>query len=509
MKKIVFLGLVVLVLSVSVNFIAGCAEKSPDSNQADPSMDSTDEQNGNLEKTDTGQIKYTADYLPDKTYGGYEFRVVVPENNVFDLTLSANIEEETGDTVNDAIYRRNRLIEERYDIAIKQINGPDWWDLSKLFQKSVVSGSDDFDLGMMIARDAWATALKGAVMPIGRLPYVDISQPWYARYVNSEISINGKTYFAYSDECLNLFEWTVCVMFNKQLAADLALENMYGLVHNNRWTMDKFFELAKYAVLDLDGNGEMADKDRYGILSQHDMLYPSCWVSSGVKTVSKNENDLFIFVGDDEKLYNILEKMYQNLFGGEKIYFDAFVDKITSYQFQPGTEEQRRVSRKQFEENLGLFYVNGVGEIPMLRAMETDFGILPFPKHDETQDRYYSRIVDGWPNCVPVTAPDPERTGVVMEALAVESKNITVPAYYETALRTKYARDDESQEMLDIIHANMTMDIGDTFYMDPVRYIYVNVLNARKNNFASAVEKAIPKVEKTLATANEAALALD
>jgi hypothetical protein len=218
--------------------------------------------------------------------------------------------------------------------------------------------------------------------------------------------------------------------------------------------------------------------------------------------VSKDKDDLLVFTGDNEKLYNALEKVYQNIFAGDKIYFDSFIE----HKF---AEEERIFTQKQFADDSGLFFVTGVGAVADLRAMETDFGILPFPKYDESQEKYYSRVVDGWIYCVPNNAQDLARTSAIMEALAVESKNITVPAYFETALRTKYARDDESQGMLDIIHANRTMDLGDTFYMTPVRDIYMSVLNAKKNNFASAVEKATSSVNKALAKANEAALELE
>jgi hypothetical protein len=490
-------------LAVFTGFIAGCGGESPGGGKSG----TTDLPDGETEKTDAEPTRYTADYLPEKSYGGYEFRMVVLARGQFDFITDADIEEETGDTVNDAIYKRNRQIEEKYDIKFRQSSVPAYPDLTSTFKKSAAAGSDDFDLCMIISRDAWAQALTGTVVPVNNLPYLDISQPWYAHDVNSEITIGGKLYFAYSDECLNMFEQTLCVLFNKKLIEDFALDNMYNLVKENRWTIDKFFEMSKGIAVDMDGDGAMTDTDRYGILSQNDMFYPCFWVSSGIKTISKDEDDLLVFTGDSEKLYNVLDKAYQNLFGGEKIFFDAFSDKITSYQNQGG-DDARRVSRMQFEDNLGLFYVACVGMIPTLRSMETDFGILPFPKYDESQEKYYSRVIDGWISCVPNFAPDLERTSIIMESLAVESRNHTIPAYFETALRTKHARDDESQGMLDIIHANRTMDLGDTFYMDPVRNIYSGVLNSKKDNFASAVEKATNTVNKALAKANEAAAAL-
>ena len=497
-KKMISFVLILSMLSAA-GFIAGCGGKPPENTAAiNPAPEPSD---GEIPKGGDEKIKFTADYLPEVTYGGYEFRMVSPTGyGVY--YMYADIEQETGDVIGDAIYRRNRLIEEKYGIKFKQIEVNDYEALTGTFKKSAAAGSDDFDLCMLISRDAWAQALLGTVVPVNKLPYLDITQPWYAHDVNSEITINNKLYFAYSDECLQMFSSALCVLFNKKIIEDLALENMYGLVNGSKWTTDKFFELAKAAAKDLNGDGLMTETDRFGILSQCDMLFPCFWVSGGIKTISKDDNDLLVFTGDNEKLYNVLEKVYQNLFAGEKIYFDSFIE----HRF---AEEERKFSTNQFADNLGLFDVACVGNIEELRAMETDFGILPFPKYDESQLKYYSRVIDGWLHCVPNHAPDLERTSVIMEILAVESKNITVPAYFETALRTKYARDDESQGMLDIIHANRTMDLGDTFYMDPVRNIYMNVLNAKKNNFASAVEKATKNVDKVLTKANEAALGLE
>ena len=500
----------VLIFVVFLSVFTGCAEKSSENtNESDNSVNSPDDGSAdNSENPSTETTKYTADYLPDKTYDGYEFRIVVPISEAYDAITTAHVEEESGDTVNDAIYKRNITIEEKYGINFNQIDVPDYPSLTSTFNKSTAAASDDFDLCMLISRDAWATALTGAIVPVDKLPYLDISQPWYSHDVNSEITINGKLYFAYSDECMTMFEYTTSIMFNKKLVEDLALDNMYNLVKDGKWTIDKFFALSKAAVLDVDGNDEMTDTDRYGILSQKDMLYPSFWVSSGIKTVSKDAGDLLVFTGDNEKLYTVLNKVYQNIFEGEKILFDAFRDKITTYQHQGG-DDTRKVSRMQFENNLGLFFIQFIGSIPTLRSMETDFGILPFPKYDESQEKYQSRVIDGWINCVPVTSTDLERTSIIMEALAVESKNITVPAYFETALHTKYARDNESQEMLEIIHSNRTMDLGDVFYMDAVRNIYMGVFDASKNDFASAVEKKVSAVTTTLQKANDAANALE
>ena len=162
---------------------------------------------------------------------------------------------------------------------------------------------------------------------------------------------------------------------------------------------------------------------------------------------------------------------------------------------------------QQFANNQGLFGVLTLSSVQGLRGMETDFGILPFPKYDEKQEKYYSNVLDGWINCVPITNTDFEMTSVIMEALAVESRNLVLPAYLETALRTKYSRDDESLEMLNIIEQGRTVDFGLHII---VRTPLVNQgIAVQKNNFASQVEKDRNKIDKLLSDYNEAALLLD
>jgi len=97
--------------------------------------------------------------------------------------------------------------------------------------------------------------------------------------------------------------------------------------------------------------------------------------------------------------------------------------------------------------------------------MDEDFGIIPWPKYDETIDNYYANVDAG---CnlyiVPITNPDPEKTSVIIEALAYESYLTVLPTYYDVVLTTKFTRDAESEDMLDIIRAGRVFDIGYYFF---------------------------------------------
>ena len=95
-----------------------------------------------------------------------------------------------------------------------------------------------------------------------------------------------------------------------------------------------------------------------------------------------------------------------------------------------------------------------------------------------------------------------ERTGIIIEALSAESMYLLTPAYYEISLKTKYARDDESQEMLDIIFASTVYDLGNIFDWGGVFTLPSNLTESGSTDFASRyakIEKAAVKaMEKTI-----------
>ena len=119
--------------------------------------------------------------------------------------------------------------------------------------------------------------------------------------------------------------------------------------------------------------------------------------------------------------------------------------------------------------------------------MKSDFGNAPAPKLDETQESYKSRVIDGWLKVVPNTNKDLFTTSLIMEALAVESKNYVYGPYYKQALQGRYTRDDEgkSNEMLDLIFNTRTQDLGDTAWKSSVSTIFMSCFARKSATFAS------------------------
>ena len=119
-----------------------------------------------------------------------------------------------------------------------------------------------------------------------------------------------------------------------------------------------------------------------------------------------------------------------------------------------------------FESNRALFFPQTLSFAWDFKAMETDFGILPFPLYNNNQNRYYSIVRNAMSLIgIPVTASNPDECGLILEVLAAESYKLVVPAYYDVALKVKRTRDEESAEMLDIIRDSLWMNFGYTYNM--------------------------------------------
>ena len=91
--------------------------------------------------------------------------------------------------------------------------------------------------------------------------------------------------------------------------------------------------------------------------------------------------------------------------------------------------------------------------------MEADFGVLPPPKYDEAQDRYYSIIIDPFMQMIPITAKNAERTGNILDVLAAASHDTVVDAYVNVTLSGKVARDADTVRMLRLVFDDLSYSI--------------------------------------------------
>ena len=109
---------------------------------------------------------------------------------------------------------------------------------------------------------------------------------------------------------------------------------------------------------------------------------------------------------------------------------------------------------------------------------------------------------------VPADAKDIEMTGVISEALAVESYKKVVPAVYETMFANKYLRDEESYDMFMITRGGLVYEAIWTYGEgSDLVYALPNLMNSKSADLASYYKARKNANESTLNRVVEKVLA--
>lgn len=430
--------------------------------------------------------------LQGNDFGGHEFRIMdrSDEQDPNWETIDVWAEAESGDTINDAVYQRNRLLEENLNIKISEnkVKFP-YTDA----RTSIMAGGDDFDIftdGLSLLA---TMAVEGYLVDLNTMNTLKLTESWWDQDLNRDLSIANKLFFCTGDISIMDNYGTWCVMFNKDMAEEYDMENLYDRVKAGTWTLSLMHELAKDVTRDVDGNGTMDFTDQWGFLTESYNEY-GLWAAGGQAITGKDANDIPVLTAYSEKSVEIIEKVTEFT---QDTASTLIADKVTS-----GTLTGCGFTNEHFGGGNALFIYGGMWLITKFRAYDVNFGVVPAPKYDEAQERYYNTY--SYANCtaysVPTTAPDIVRTGTIMEAMAEISKYTLTPAYYDVALKGKYIRDEESAEMLDIILAQRAYDLGMIFNWGNMFSTITGLSTNTNADFASSyakVEKATLKaIEK-------------
>jgi ABC-type glycerol-3-phosphate transport system substrate-binding protein len=330
------------------------------------------------------------DELPQKDYDGYVFSMLsYPDNGDGHTDLDAG--EVTGETLNDAIYNANRRVESRFNIKFNEMKITTWDQASKVLKKSVIAGEQLFDMAQMVDRDAMSLAMEGRYFyAMDELPYVDLDKAYYIQGANDTFSIGGTVYITYSAYMIGFYDCLHFMLFNKDLAGDYNIDDIYTLIRNGKWTVDTLYSMAKTAAADLDGDSKMTDADQYGI-AYHSMDYwCGFWAAEGIRLIDKDDNDLPYFnVPGNEKLFTLFDKLFE--YSNVDYNFDLAVKPLKKYNKSEIPGHVRAI--ELFENGQALFTSSWIYNVQAyLRDMEADYGIIRSPRW--TKNLPVNRITD-------------------------------------------------------------------------------------------------------------------
>ena len=371
------------------------------------------------------------------------------------------VDSSAGDPIDDAVMKRKNDVERKLKCKIKNVkvnetatgtseNG----DYAVITELKKTMGPDcSYDIIAASAYTAFENTATGMCTNLKDVAHIDLSQDYWAPYFNENASIGNAQYFATGSISLSLRRMIFVTFFNKELAEDRDIENLYDVVNEGRWTLDYQAEILANTWSEEDGENGKTEGDFYGLVTNSHICVDPYWTACDVKILVKNNENFFEIQPETGKLDSILNKL-------KDIYKDS-----QTYAFigESGDKDQDKI-RKKFTDEEAIMATLRLIEVEAedFRNMDAEYGIIPIPKFDEAQKNYYSHAHDQFIvyGIVNKANANFDNVGAVLECMAIESERTVKNAYFEIALKGKYSKDQQSWDMLDMIVRNLKIDGG-------------------------------------------------
>ena len=447
-----FLILAVALLTLLPVF-SSCKANDAKPSGTTPSADTTSPGDGETAEPEDNfyaDRQNAKDGLPEKMdFGGAEIRIIGETGTKDRIANCTWFAESSSDVIEEAIYRRNEIISSRLNIKmVNMSDGTATEDVDDKVKLSVTTFSDDYD----VAPYNTSLMLEGCYRDIMDLDYVNWDAPWWNQTYRDAATIEERLFSMTGEIKLTVLASTFLTYFNKTLMQDLHSDiDIYQLVRDGNWTIDKMTELCDSVYNDENGDGLLDENDRFANAMAYDVGQANTLAGGAdLEYVRLDvDNGWYVWSLENNKTASFLQKCKRLLFENNR-----------TWTYPNNYKDNDYLYIGKLLEGTALFTFSTMSTTEFMRDMpDPGFGILPPPKYDEAQEVYTSYSDTLSALTVPVTTTIEDVVGAFLEAAASQNYRTVTPAYFDTAVKSKYARDEESAEMLDIIVAGTTISM--------------------------------------------------
>ena len=447
-KKRLSLILAALTLLSATAVFAGCATSNED--------DDEDKKNPQQTTPGTEVESVEVDHRFDGVdYKDRSFRIYTNAADTSDGISNSNFliegnQKTEGNMVNDAVLERNITVEELLGVKLEFTQSDIAFDaVASDIRTLTQAGTDEFDLvvnsifafsELLIEGNFRNTLEPDCVFDFDR-------DYWYRDYMEDLRLLNGHQYVLAGDYFIDVLRSAHLLLVNKSLYKDYnktSADELYDVVSNYEWTFDKMNTVCSDMYVDLNHTGAVDDGDQFGFMTASYWGGAIPFMISGNPTYITRDDDgvpaIAIQEGERANLMAVeMSKVFNNESAGVAI---GEVPKLLN----------------AFTQNqcLMLGYQRlGSLEDPILRSMEGDAAVLPYPMLFASDHKYTTSTHDTTSmGAILTTSTDLEFISTVVEVLNRETANILMPKYYKESLQVQCVDDEKAAAMIDIIHDN-------------------------------------------------------
>ena len=407
-----------------------------------------------------GKDQYGRDYIEDSVptdlnFDGEDVTFFTRNDDTY-WKIEMDTDSTINDTVNDAIFYRNDTVEKRLGVEIKQISqagtyGPhtQWF---QTLRNSVLTKTGDYDCAAVYASQGSALATEGMYYNVNEIEYLDLKKPWWNQSLLKDLELFDTIYFLGGNIAISQVSMAGMMVYNKTIFNEyFGGLNIYEIVDNNEWTIDKLYELSSQVWVDENSSGTIDGGDTVGYTEYNGNGWLDIWMAALDVNITEKDDEGYPYLAVyNERTVDAFEKL-------QKLSYNN--PGALGYSTERGDTT--------FPNNKVLFNAAHLQACEGFREMSQPYGALPMPMYDSEQDGYHTYPQNGCSLVVVLsTCDNTELIGATLELMAAESYRQVTPQYYEVCLKGKYSAAADDARMYDKIIEGIKLDFG---------YIYATV----------------------------------
>ena len=430
-----------------------------------------------------------------------EVRVLVYSNKIQTTYFSEEIEpglySTTDAKLTEAVTERNNLVSEKLGIDVKAVPVD---DVNTTLRQEILAPTGEFDIAMPFLGNCATLAQEGSFYDLRDFEeqgIIDLSAPWYDQNANDSLSIQNRIYFTVSDLSIMQKIVSTAVIYNTELIESKMPDlDLFQLVLDKEWTLDKMQEIGRTFASDLNGDGVRNSQDMWGTTATNGTAQ-GFYFGAGEMLCTKDENDVPIIAIGEGRSIRVSQKILETL--QEK----DWVIRAESLRDE-GSTDIWMDNLAIFGEGRSAFCTMTFSAVKKLRVYDIDYAILPLPLVDDTQTEYYTPCAaySAYGAVVPTSlnAEDARFAAYMIDVLSAGGKQYIATAYYDQILKNKDALSDSSKEIdiLDLIFENVVYDVGVIYGFQGLNSLHTNLMIAGSTDIASALESVRSQVTEKI-----------
>ncbi len=450
MKKTLRFITLLISLVMLLGTLASCANSGgSDESTAGPAATAAPGADGSHEVVTTAEETLYAQDDLDETYN---FNEVITIYLWSEHRMAEFYTEESGDVIDDSIYKRNNNVSTRLGITFEYVEEPgDSTNMNQWVAKAENDwqADNEYDIYAGYSRAIPLMTLKKMTTNLLEHEAFSVEKPWWPVALTEECTINDKLFFCTGDIATSMLWYMNGLMYNKDLyeAYIGGDKNPMDMVEANEWTIDVFFTLVRDIYTD-DGNGKKDELDFYGT-TLYSTDVDAFQIAAGITSLEK----------DEDKGLRISEKWNSQRCAD-------VCELLGGYVASEGVYATTSKSRTVFFDQRSIFHLDRIFIIPGADNTETSniefsYGIVPTPKYEASQESFRTNLGNPFTIfAVNAQADNIEAAVTTIEAMGSENHRLVTPAVFEVAMKVRYTDDPQASKMFDILREGVSFDFG-------------------------------------------------